>query len=97
MLHRNTFGKTHPLDLVALLESFSKLVHDLVSQGTLCLEPHTLHLIQVFNCRHPLLKETQASNFVSQSITRISGLLSAPECTITIQLKYKFEDIFKIL
>ena len=45
-----TVGEAHPLDLVALLQGLSILVHGLIGQGTLCLEPHALHLIQVLHC-----------------------------------------------
>lgn len=51
-----TAVETHPLNLMALLQSFTKLVHVFVGQGALCLEPHALHLVQVLNCRRPLLK-----------------------------------------
>lgn len=37
--------EAHPLNLVALLQGLSKLVHGLVGQGTFCLEPHALHLV----------------------------------------------------
>lgn len=65
VLYRDVFGwfrlvmivvEAHPLNLMALLQGLSKLVHGLVGQGTLCLEPHALHLIQVLHCRRPLLK-----------------------------------------
>lgn len=49
--------ETHPLYLVALLQGLTKLVHVLVGQGTLSLEPHALHLIQVLHCRRTLLEE----------------------------------------
>lgn len=45
-----TVRDAHPLDLVALLQGLSVLVHGLIGQGTLCLEPHALHLIQVLHC-----------------------------------------------
>lgn len=48
--------KAHPFDLMALFEGFSKLVHAFVSQRTLGLEPHTLHLVQVLNGRRSLLE-----------------------------------------
>lgn len=52
---RNT--RTHPLDLVAFLERISVFLHRFIRQRTLCLKPHTLHLVQVLYRWRPLLEE----------------------------------------
>lgn len=41
--------RAHPFNLVALLEGLPKLVHALVGECTLRLEPHTLHLVEVLH------------------------------------------------
>lgn len=65
--------EAHPLNLVALLQGLSKLVHAFVGQRTLRLEPHALHLIQVLDCRRPLLKaDTSSITLCSQRQTVVS-------------------------
>lgn len=51
---------THPLNLVALLQSLPKLVHALVGQRTLRLEPHALHFVEVLHCRRSFLHQGKA-------------------------------------
>ena len=54
------------VDFVALLQRLAELSKPLVGQGTLGLEPHVLHLIEIFHRRYALL-EMQMNKFMKRN------------------------------
>ena len=56
VLYHFFFFETYSINFMAFFKSISPFTHSLVCSSTLYLEPHTLHLIQVINCRHTFLK-----------------------------------------
>ena len=52
---------THPVYLMATFEGLTKLAKSEESICTFCLEPHTLHLVEVLHGRHSFLEHGETA------------------------------------